>query len=66
MLSKIAPLALSASVADASFSGHGQYNLSHGSGFADPKDDCSNFNGSVGCTSGSQTRYPDEWAKRSF
>ena len=64
MFTKIAPLALSASIAEASFSGHGKYNLSHGS--SDPKGDCSNFNGSVGCTSGTQTRYPDEWAKRSF
>ena len=29
-------------------------------------DDCSNFNGNVGCTDGQQTRYPDEWSKRSF
>ena len=29
-------------------------------------DDCSNFNGNVGCTDGKQTRYPDDWAKRSF
>jgi len=29
-------------------------------------DDCSNFNGHVGCTDGQQTRYPDEWSKRSF
>lgn len=29
-------------------------------------DDCSNFNGDVGCTGGQQTRYPDEWSKRSF
>ena len=30
------------------------------------QDDCSNFNGHVGCTSGSQTRYPDDWSKRAF
>jgi hypothetical protein len=29
-------------------------------------DDCSNFNGDTGCTSGQQTRYPDDWSKRSF
>ena len=29
-------------------------------------DDCSNFNGNVGCKDGQQTRYPDEWNKRAF
>ena len=31
-----------------------------------PNDDCDNFNYQTGCTSGDQTRYPDEWSKRSF
>lgn len=30
------------------------------------QDDCSNFNGHVGCTDGQQTRYPEEWSKRAF
>ena len=35
-------------------------------GYLSPDEECSNFNGEVGCTSGDQTRYPDEWSKRSF
>lgn len=30
------------------------------------QDDCSNFNGHVGCTDGQQTRYPDDWSQRAF
>ena len=30
------------------------------------QDDCSNFNGHVGCTDGQQTRYPDDWSNRAF
>jgi hypothetical protein len=55
MLSKFS---LATSVASASFYGHNYQ--------ASPNDDCSNFNGNVGCTSGDQTRYPDEWSKRAF
>lgn len=29
-------------------------------------DDCSNFNGEMGCSSGTATTYPDTWAERSF
>lgn len=46
--------------ASAEFSYHGY------TGPANLKDDCSNFNGHVGCTSGDQTRYPDDWSKRAF
>jgi hypothetical protein len=28
--------------------------------------ECDNFNGHVGCTSGEQTNYPDDWSKRAF
>ena len=59
MLSKISTMA---GLAGASYSGHGGY----GSEQQGLKDDCSNFNGNLGCTDGSQTRYPDDWSKRSF
>lgn len=29
-------------------------------------EDCSNFNGEMGCTGGQVTRNPDDWANRSF
>jgi hypothetical protein len=29
-------------------------------------EDCSNFNGEMGCASGSTTTYPADWANRSF
>jgi alpha-amylase len=54
MLSKIS---LATSLAQASFYGHNFESLG---------DDCSNFNGNVGCKSGQDTRYPDDWSKRAF
>jgi hypothetical protein len=57
MLSKIASTSLAVTMATSVTQGHGY----HGIGA-----DCSNFNGDTGCTSGTQTRYPDEWSKRSF
>ena len=59
MLSKIS---LVAGFASASYSGHGGY----GEEVIPPKDDCNNFNGDMGCKDGQQTRYPDDWSKRSF
>ena len=59
MLSKISAL----SVVGASYSGKGGYGSEI---FYTLKEECSNFNGHVGCTSGQQTRYPDDWSKRSF
>ena len=38
----------------------------HGYEGPNVNEDCSNFNGNVGCTDGQQVRYPDEWSKRSF
>ena len=57
MFSKVASASLAASFVNASFSGPG----GHGYG-----EDCSNFNGNVGCKDGKQTRYPDDWSKRAF
>ena len=54
MLSKFS---LTASVASAAFYGHNYE--AYGA-------DCSNFNGHVGCTSGSQTNYPADWSSRAF
>ena len=54
MLSKLSTISLLASV-----QAHSLFGL-------DSQDDCSNFNGNVGCKDGQQTRYPDEWSKRSF
>ena len=54
MFSKIS---LATSVAQASFYGHN---------FQAYGDDCSNFNGHVGCKGGQDTRYPDEWSNRAF
>lgn len=62
MFSKISGLSLTASLASASYSGHGGY----GSELRELRDDCSNFNGHVGCTSGSQTNYPADWSSRAF
>ena len=44
----------------------GTLQLTNASFLKEKDDDCSNFNGNVGCTDGEQTRYPDDWAKRSF
>jgi hypothetical protein len=56
MLSKLSGLSVAAQIASAAYYGPGP--IFNG--------DCSNFNGENGCTSGSQTKYPDEWSKRSF
>jgi len=50
-------LSLATSVASAGFYGHN---------YKDVNDECSNFNGNVGCKGGDDTRYPDEWSKRAF
>ena len=50
-------LSLATSVASAGFYGHNM---------KDVNDECSNFNGNVGCKGGDDTRYPDEWSKRAF
>jgi hypothetical protein len=55
MLSK---LSIATSVASAGFYGHNYQTT--------PNDDCSNFNGNVGCKGGDDTRYPDDWSKRAF
>ena len=55
MLSKFAAATSMMGVAHTSYHGYHAVN-----------DDCSNFNGDTGCTSGTQTRYPDDWSKRSF
>lgn len=57
MLSKLAPTASIAATVSA-------YSVPPQKASFD--DDCSNFNGGVGCTDGQQTRYPDDWSKRSF
>jgi hypothetical protein len=57
MLSKLAPAASIAATVSA-------YSVPDQSASYD--DDCSNFNGNLGCTDGQQTRYPDDWSKRSF
>ena len=57
MLSKLSSATLAANLVSAAYYGPSKYDL---------KDDCSNFNGETGCTSGQQTRYPDEYSKRAF
>ena len=50
-------LSIATSVASAGFYGHN---------YKDVNDECSNFNGNVGCKGGDDTRYPDDWSKRAF
>ena len=63
MLAKLSAISLATQSVRASYSGKGGYGSEMKQNF---NDDCSNFNGNVGCTDGQQTRYPDEWSKRSF